>query len=167
MTLFTDTPGRERNPLGGQAADGFGMWLVTTEMSVRETRDLMRGKVWEQNNPLPYVTMSAASHYGTVLAEWQGVLAGRGEHVRDELARDHFEVGLISAAMSAHGAAEFARERGYKDHESTSGGRPMADVAAEYRRACTILAKYVGTSELTVAACGGDQAALSALRATV
>lgn len=163
MTLFTERAGRERNPLGGREADGFAQWLLVTEFSVREAESLARARS-EASDPLRYVAISAARHYGSVLTEWQGVQAGRSDHVRDDLARDHFEVGLIAAVMSAYGAARFAQEQGHGHGGATAGGRPVADVSAEYLRACTILAKYVGVSELDVAACRDDQDALTALR---
>jgi hypothetical protein len=113
-----------------------------------------------------YVAREAASHYAGVLTEWEYVKRGRSQYVRNDLARDHFEVSLISKIMSAYGAAEFARGRGYGPDDITAGGRPMMDVSAEYLRACIILANYVGVSELTVHACRDDQAALMALRNT-
>jgi hypothetical protein len=167
MALFMDRSGRERNPLGGYAADGFDQWLRVTEQTVREAA--------KPGGPLSalatdhagrYLATSAARHYGDVLKEWTDVKAGRSAHVRDELARDHFEVGLIAKVMSAYGAAQYARECGYDRDGVTAGGRPMVDVTGEYLRACIILGKYLGVSEVTVAACTDDQDAFLALRNT-
>jgi hypothetical protein len=160
MALFTETPDRERNPLGGREADGFALWLVTSTQKAREARDLLR-RTLRLDNPMRYVATEAARHYGAVLADWDHV-----KRDKDGRSRDAFEVGLIAKVMSAYGSAEFARSRGYGPDDVTAGGRPMADVAAEYLRACIILAKYAGVSELTVHACQDDQAALMALRNT-
>jgi hypothetical protein len=160
MALFTELPGRERNPLGGREADSFDQWLRVTAQTMTEARDDLRERL-PLANPMRYVGVEAARHYETVLSGWEHVKRGR-----DEKARDHFEVELISQVMSAYGAAEFARKQGYGPDDTTAGGRPMADVSAEYLRSCIILAKYVGVSELTVHACRDDQAALMALRNT-
>lgn len=166
MGLFVETPGRERNPLGGKEAADFDRWLMVAAANAEEAREALSGRL-SPGNPMDYVANSAARHYGQVLTDWQDVKAGRSKHVRDDLARDQFEVSLIAAVMSAYGAAEYARERGYKAGDTTNGGRPVADVSAEYLRACIILAQYVGVSEMDVHACEGDQAALMALRADV
>jgi len=159
MALFTETPGRERNPLGGREADGFGQWLKVTAQTMAEARDDLRERL-PLGNPMRYVAREAAKHYAETLAAW-----GMVERRQADRERDRFEVGLIAGVMSAYGAAEFARSRGYGPEDTTAGGRPMADVSAEYLRACIILAKYVGVSELDVHACGDDQAKLMALRA--
>jgi hypothetical protein len=161
MALFTETPDRKRNPLGGREADGFDQWLRVTTQTMSETEGDLRGRL-PLGNPMRYVAIEASSHYGRVLGAWKAVQKGQG----DGRERDRFEVELISQVMSAYGAAEFARNQGYGPDDTTAGGRPMADVSAEYLRACIILAKYVGVSELTVHACRDDQAALMALRNT-
>ncbi|MFE0472605.1 hypothetical protein ACFW2V_13420 [Streptomyces sp. NPDC058947] len=163
MALFTDAPDRERNPLGGREAEGFALWLVTSAQKAREAWDLLREQL-PLSNPMRYVAREAASHYAGVLAEWENVKRGRSQYVRDDLARDYFEVTLISKVMSAYGAAEYVRECGYGSNSITADGRPIADVSAEYLRTCIILAKYIGVSELDVYACRDDQAALMALR---
>jgi hypothetical protein len=160
MAQFTETPGRERNPLGGREADGFDQWLREATQLMGESEDSLREEL-PLGNPMRYVAVEASAHYGRMLGAWKEVSKGHG----GDGARDRFEVNLISAVMSAHGAAEYARSRRYGPDDTTAGGRPMADVGAEYLRACTILAKYVGVNELDVHACGGDQAKLSALRA--
>jgi hypothetical protein len=109
-----------------------------------------------------HVAVEASSHYGTVLGAWKAVQKGHG----GDGARDRFEVYLITRVMSAYDAADFARNQGYGPDDTMADGRPMVDVSAEYMRACIILAKYVGVSELTVHACQSDQAALMALRNT-
>lgn len=159
MALFTETSDRERNPLGGREADGFDQWLRVTTQTVSETEGELRERL-PLSNPMRYVGIEAARHYGAVLSGWEHVKRGRGER-----ARDRFEVDLIAKVMSAYGAAEFARNQGYGTEDTTAGGRPMTDVAAEYLRACIILAKYVGVSELDVHECRDDQAALMGLRA--
>lgn len=144
-------------PLGGREADGFDQWLRVTAQTMRETGDDLRERL-RLSNPMRYVAIEAAKHYAETLAAWNEV-----ERRQDGRERDRFEVDLIAGVMSAYGAAEFARSRGYGPEDTTAGGRPMADVAAGYLRACIILAQYVGVSELDVHACKGDQAALMAL----
>lgn len=160
MTLFTEKPGRTHNPLGGREADGFDQWLRVTEQTAREGMPASQ----TLGTTGRYMATSAARDYANVLRDWRDVQAGRSAHVRDELTRDHFEVGLISQVMSAYGAAEYARARGYGPDDTTAGGRPVADIGAEYLRACVILAKYIGLGDVTVLECRGDQDALMALR---
>lgn len=160
MALFTETKDRKREPLGGREVDGFGQWLRVTTQTVEEADDDLRERL-PLGNPMRYVAIEASRHYGKVLGAWKSVERGWG----GPGARDRFEVELIAGVMSTYGAAEFARSRGYGPEDTTAGGRSMADVAAEYLRACIILAKYVGVSELDVHACGDDQAKLMALRA--
>jgi hypothetical protein len=166
MALFTEYPGRERNPLGGQESAEWDAWIREAARMASEAREALRdmplthdnGKV----NVLRYMSVNTEREHSGVLAEWESVQ--RRDRAGDTGARDRFEVGLISRVMSAHGAAEFARQQGYGPDDTTAGGRPMADVSGEYMRACTILARYVGVDPMTVVTCDGDQARLSALR---
>lgn len=165
MAMFTRTAGsNEREPLGGREADGFDEWLTLTTEQTREARDHLR-ETLPLSNPMRYVATEAARHYHDTLSAWSHVKIARNRGERDDPTRDNFETGLIAYVMRAYGAAEFARSQGYGPNGTTSGGRPVADISAEYLRGCLVLAKYVGISELTVAACQDDQAALSALRA--
>ncbi|MCP9209551.1 hypothetical protein [Streptomyces cucumeris] len=138
MALFTDHGGRQREPLGG-ADQGFDIWLQA---------------------------MGAERHYGTLLRHWEDVKRGKSPHVRDDLAQDHFEVTLIAEVMSTYGAVRHAMESGYRPGDTIVGGRQVADISAEYLRACLILACYVGVGDATVAACRDDQDALMSLGKT-
>lgn len=162
MALYTEYIGDRRvhEPLGGREADGFDQWLAVTAANAAEARERL-----SQTLPLGaagrYIAAGADNGYAAVLKGWKAAREGR-----TGASRHHFEVGLISAVMSAHGAAEYARQH-CAGLEKTRGGRFVADITAEYLRSCVILAKYVGVSETAVAARGDDQAALSALRAGV
>lgn len=160
MALYTEYAGDKRGhePLGGREADGFGQWLETTELQMREQRESLINSL-SLDNPLRYVAREAAAHYGSVLHAWGHVVRGS-----DPRARHEFEVRLISEVMRAYSAAEFARQCGYGPKDVTSGGRPLQDITTEYLRTCIILGKYAGVGELTVTACQGDQDALTALR---
>lgn len=161
MALYTEYAGAGfREPLGGREADGFGQWLATTTQTVTEAAESLRER-FPLANPMRYVAIEAARHYGRISGEWRNVTGGR-----DVKARHRFEVDLIAEVMGTYGALQFARRRGYGHHDVTAGGRPMEDVSAAHLRACIILAKYVGIDDATVAACRDDQAALMSLRNT-
>lgn len=155
MALFTYTQDRTREPLGGREAEGFDMWIRHAARLSKEGREALKSR--PLGDAIRYISVSAERDYTSVLAAWQNL-------ARDPKQRDDFEVGRIAAVMGAFGAASFARDMGYKPGDTCNGGRPMADVAAEYLRACMILAAYVGTTVEAVAACGEDQEKLSALR---
>lgn len=166
MALFTEHAGRERNPLGGREADGFDQWLTVTAQVTREARDDLRENL-SPRHPMRYVAAGAARDYDNALSAWSHVKVAQHRSKEDaDRVRDVFETGLIAGVMIAYGAAQYARECGYGPNDRTSGGRPVADIAAEYLRACFILAKYVGVDDGAVAACRDDQSALVALRNT-
>lgn len=159
MALLTETKDRKREPLGGREVNGFGQWLRVTTQASKEADGDLRERL-PLGSPMRYVAIGASRHYERVLDAW-GDVEREGS---DPGARDRFEVELIAGVMSAYGAAEYARSQGYGPSDTTGGGRPVADIAAEYLRACIILAKYAGVSDLDVAKCRDDQAALMALR---
>jgi len=154
MALYTIYPGRTPEPLGGGERPVFDQWVRNTLQSVTEAQEQL--KSLPLGDVRRYIATSAWRHYYFLVREWDQV--GRGKR-----SRDNFETSLIAAVMSAYGVAETAR-KSYPEGGTTAGGRPMADIGAEYIRACLILAHYVGTTDTAVAACGEDQAALEALR---
>lgn len=162
MALFTETPDRERNPLGGKEAAGFDQWITTTAREAAKVRKALEAAGLDRSNPMRYVAPEMDLHYNRVLRNWRDVKAGQCMHARDDLARDHFEVSLVADVMSAYGAWRYALGR-FGRGGVTPGGRPVVSLESEYNRACTILSQYLGVDLDAVRECADDQAALLGL----
>lgn len=158
LTEFKDGPERPRNPLGGREADGFGAWIETTHAAMVGMLDVLPQDHKDRDPGL--MMADAELHYRRIMNKFR--------HVRDESApeyRDQLETALISDVMRAHGKAAYARRQSDAGLPARKGRQSWGRMCGEYLRACMILGEYLGVSQLLVAECGDDQAALSALRA--
>lgn len=151
-------PDSPRNPLGGREADGFGDWVTTTYLQMRDTAAQFTRP---EDESVPAQMMRESQlHYGRVRQRWVAITAPDAW----EFARDSFEVMLITDVMSAHALATYAREQVAAGRSPRPGERPWALMCAEYVRATLILATYLGIDQAAVGKCGDDQDKLSALR---
>lgn len=152
--ITSDSP---RNPLGGREADGFGEWITTTYLQMRDLRDQFHRP--EDDNIPARMVREAADHYGRVRRMWF-----RADGEADVHPRDSLEIMLIRDVMQGYHLAEYARERTAAGDQRAPDKRAYTLMAAEYVRTCLILAQYTGVQQTDVSACGADQGKLSALR---
>jgi hypothetical protein len=144
---------RNREPLGGREAEGFGEWLAASTREVTETYGTLMDSV-PADNPVRYLARSAHQDFTQWLHLWKLLELGTSPYVEPELARGDFEARLIDDVIVS--LQVIGRGSG-------TDGQPMVDVVGRYERAVVRLAKYTGADPNSVRACGENRDRLMAL----